>query len=97
MSITRFDAGDPVAAGDAHRVWFPEMVEHLRCDLCMEALLRLHDELDDVVRYCSFNTINGSTRDADQAGHMHASSATTAVPMLTAARIAGSVGVTPNT
>ena len=48
-------------------------------------------------RYCSFNTISGSTRDADQAGHMHASSATTAVPMLTVARIAGSVGVTPNT
>jgi hypothetical protein len=32
-----------VAAGDAHRIWFPEMVEHLRLhwrdDLSMEALL----------------------------------------------------------
>jgi hypothetical protein len=40
-----------VAAGDAHRVWFPEMVEHLRLrwrdDLSMEALLGLRDELDD--------------------------------------------------
>jgi hypothetical protein len=42
-----------VAAGDAHRVWFPEMVEHLRLrwrdDLSMEALLGLRDELDDMV------------------------------------------------
>jgi hypothetical protein len=42
-----------VAAGDAHRVWFPEMVEHLRRrwreDLSMEALLGLRDELDDML------------------------------------------------
>src|SRR3989442_2981429 len=42
-----------VAAGDAHRVWFPEMVEHLRQrwrdDLSMEALLKLRDELDDML------------------------------------------------
>jgi hypothetical protein len=42
-----------VAAGDAHRVWFPEMVEHLRLrwrgDLSMEALLGLRDELDDML------------------------------------------------
>jgi hypothetical protein len=42
-----------VAAGDAHRVWFPEMVEHLslhwRDDLSMEALVRLRDELDDML------------------------------------------------
>jgi hypothetical protein len=42
-----------VAAGDAHRVWFPEMVEHLRLrwrdDLSMAALLGLRDELDDVL------------------------------------------------
>jgi hypothetical protein len=41
-----------VAAGDAHRVWFPEMVEHLRLrwrdDLSMEALLGLRDELEDM-------------------------------------------------
>ena len=39
--------------GDAHRVWFPEMVEHLRLhwrdDLSMAALLRLRDELDDML------------------------------------------------
>jgi hypothetical protein len=43
-----------VAAGDAHRVWFPEMVEHLRLrwrdDLSMAALLGLRDELDDMLR-----------------------------------------------
>ena len=37
-------------AGDAHRVWFPEMVRHLRLrwrdDLPIEALLGLCDELD---------------------------------------------------
>jgi hypothetical protein len=42
-----------VATGDAHRVWFPEMVEHLRVrwrdDLSMETLLRLRDELDDML------------------------------------------------
>jgi hypothetical protein len=42
-----------VAAGDAHRVWFPEMVEHLRLhwrdDLSMAALLELRDELDDML------------------------------------------------
>jgi hypothetical protein len=42
-----------VAAGDAHRVWFPEIVEHLRLrwrdDLSMEALLGLRDELDDML------------------------------------------------
>jgi hypothetical protein len=42
-----------VAAGDAHRVWFPEMVEHLhrrwREDLSIEALLGLRDELDDMI------------------------------------------------
>ena len=42
-----------VAAGDAHRVWFPEMVEHLRLrwrdDLSMDALLGLRDELDDLL------------------------------------------------
>jgi hypothetical protein len=42
-----------VAAGDAHRVWFPEMVEYLRLrwrdDLSMEALLGLRDELDDML------------------------------------------------
>ena len=43
-----------MAAGDAHRVWFPEMVEHLRLrwrdDLSMEALLGLRDELDEMLR-----------------------------------------------
>jgi hypothetical protein len=42
-----------MAAGDAHRVWFPEMVQHLRLcwrdDLPMEALVRLRDELDDML------------------------------------------------
>jgi len=42
-----------VAAGDAHRIWFPEMVEQLRLrwrdDLSMEALLGLRDELDDML------------------------------------------------
>ena len=42
-----------MAAGDAHRVWFPEMVEHLRLrwrdGLSMEALLGLRDELDDML------------------------------------------------
>ena len=42
-----------MAAGDAHRVWFPEMVEHLRLrwrdDMSMEALLWLRDELDDML------------------------------------------------
>ena len=41
-----------MAAGDAHRVWFPEMVEHLRLrwrdDLSIDALLGLRDELDDM-------------------------------------------------
>ena len=43
-----------MAAGDAHRVWFPEMVEHLRLqwrdDLSIEALLGLRAELDDMLR-----------------------------------------------
>src|SRR6266545_1877446 len=42
-----------MAAGDAHRVWFPEMVEHLRLrwrdGLSMEALRGLRDELDDML------------------------------------------------
>jgi hypothetical protein len=42
-----------VAAGDAHRVWFPEMVEYLRLrwrdDLSLDALLGLRDELDDML------------------------------------------------
>jgi hypothetical protein len=45
-----------VAAGDAHRVWFPEMVEHLRLRWrdnlsmeSMEALLGLRAELDDML------------------------------------------------
>ena len=42
-----------MGAGDAHRVWFPEMVEHLRLrwrdELSTEALLRLRDELDDML------------------------------------------------
>jgi hypothetical protein len=42
-----------VAAGDAHRAWFPEMVEHLRLrwrdDLSIDALLGLRDELDDML------------------------------------------------
>ena len=42
-----------MAAGDAQRVWFPEMAEHLRLrwrdDLSMEALLGLRDELDDML------------------------------------------------
>ena len=42
-----------MAAGDAHRVWFPEMVAHLRLrwrdDLSTEALLRLRSELDDML------------------------------------------------
>jgi len=44
-----------VAAGDVQRVWFPEMVEHLRrCwrdDLSMEALLGLRDEFDDMLAH----------------------------------------------
>ena len=43
-----------MAAGDAHRVWFPEIVEYLRLrwrdDLSMEALLALRDEVDDMLR-----------------------------------------------
>jgi hypothetical protein len=43
-----------MGAGDAHRVWFPEMVEHLRLrwrdDLSMEALLELRGELDEILR-----------------------------------------------
>jgi len=42
-----------MGAGDAHRVWFPEMVEHLRLrwrdDLSMEALLELRGELDEIL------------------------------------------------
>ena len=42
-----------MAAGDAQRVWFPEMVQHLglrwRDELPMEALLWLRDELDDML------------------------------------------------
>jgi hypothetical protein len=42
-----------VAAGDAHRVWFPEMVQHLRLrwrdDLAIKDLLRLRSELDDML------------------------------------------------
>jgi hypothetical protein len=42
-----------VATGDAHRIWFPEMVEHLRLhwrdNLSMPALLSLRDELDDLL------------------------------------------------
>ena len=42
-----------MAAGDTHRVWFPEMVEHLRRywrdDLSIEALLGLRDELDELL------------------------------------------------
>jgi hypothetical protein len=42
-----------MAAGDAHRVWFPELVQHLRLrwrdDLALEALLGLRDELDDML------------------------------------------------
>jgi hypothetical protein len=42
-----------VAVGDAHRVWFPDMVEHLRLrwrdDLSIDALLGLRDELDDML------------------------------------------------
>jgi hypothetical protein len=39
--------------GDTHRVWFPEMVEHLRLrwrdDLAIDALLGLRDEPDDML------------------------------------------------
>lgn len=42
-----------MASGDAHRVWFPEMVQHLRLhwrdDLTMDALVELCDELDDML------------------------------------------------
>ena len=42
-----------MGAGDAHRVWFPEMVEHLRLrwrdDLSMETLLELRVELDEIL------------------------------------------------
>jgi len=42
-----------VAAGDAHRVWFPEMVQHLRLrwrdDLPIRDLLGLRAELDDML------------------------------------------------
>lgn len=42
-----------MGAGDAHRVWFPEMVEHLRLrwrdDLSMEVLLELRAELDEIL------------------------------------------------
>ena len=42
-----------MAAGDAHRVWFPEMVEHLRLrwrdDLSLNDLLGLRNELDDML------------------------------------------------
>jgi hypothetical protein len=43
-----------MGAGDAHRIWFPEMVEHLRLrwrdDLSIEALLELRGELDEILR-----------------------------------------------
>ena len=42
-----------MVAGDAHRVWFPEMVEHLRLcwrdDLSMGALLGLRDDLEEML------------------------------------------------
>ncbi len=42
-----------MAAGDAHRVWFPEMVQHLRLrwrdDLPIKDLLGLRAELDDML------------------------------------------------
>ena len=42
-----------MAAGDEHRVWFPEMVQHLRLrwrdDLPIKDLLGLRAELDDML------------------------------------------------
>jgi len=53
-----------VAAGDAHRVWFPEMVEHLRRywrgDLSKEALLGLRDERDELLGRADSDARNSS-------------------------------------
>jgi hypothetical protein len=39
-----------MASGDAHRVWFPEMVEHLRSHwhqgMSLDAIVELRDDLD---------------------------------------------------
>jgi len=64
-----------VAAGDAHRVWFPEMVEHLRLhwrdDLSMEALLGLRDELDDMLgRIRSTRHISSPIFKCPECGHI---------------------------
>ena len=64
-----------MAAGDVHRVWFPEMVEHLRLcwrdDLSMEALLGLRDELDDMLgRIRSTRHISNALFKCPACGHL---------------------------
>jgi hypothetical protein len=64
-----------VAAGDAHRVWFPEMVEHLRRywrdDLSMEALLAMRDELDELLgRIRSTRQISNPVFKCPTCGHV---------------------------
>ena len=64
-----------MAAGDAHRVWFPEMVEHLRLcgrdDLSMEALLSLRDELDELLgRIRSMRHISNPVFTCPACGHI---------------------------
>jgi hypothetical protein len=64
-----------MAAGDAHRVWFPEMVEHLRLrwrdDLPMDALLGLRDELDAMLgRIRSTRYISNPVFKCPMCGHI---------------------------
>jgi hypothetical protein len=64
-----------MAAGDPQRVWFPEMVEHLRLrwrdDLPMEALLGLRDELDDMLgRFRSTHPIANPVFRCAACGHV---------------------------
>jgi hypothetical protein len=46
--------GSGVAAGDAHRVWFPEMIERLRSQwrpgLSFDAVVKLRSDLDSMLQ-----------------------------------------------
>ena len=45
--------GSEMAAGDAQRVWFPEMIERLGSqwhqDMSFDAIVKLRDELDEML------------------------------------------------
>ena len=62
-----------MAAGDAQRVWFPEMIERLRSqwhqDMSLDAIVELRDELDAMlqrirserrIRSASFSSVLGA-------------------------------------